>query len=306
MNRPLRTALLVLAVAAVFAAAIWGGLWYRARAVTPVAMLQRIPASGAVLVYLDFAALRQGGILGMLERPKIAEDAEYRDFARQIDFNYQKDLDSALLAIGPNGKYLLARGRFDWKRLRAYTESQNGRCYDSLCRMQGSTPERRISFFPVQPDFLALAVSDDDSAALRMSAAAGGPPADVPDAPVWVSIPPAVLESADGLPGETRMFARSLGRAESVTLSFVPEGNRFAAMLAVRCRNTEDASELAAQLARLTTVVREAFDSQHHAPNATDLTGVLTAGAFRSENSRVLGHWPIERAFVDNLLGGEN
>lgn len=303
MSRKVRALLVVLPIAAVGGAGVWAGLWYRSRTVTAAAMLKRIPASDALVVYLDFDALRRGGVLGLLENPKAAEEPEYREFARQIDFDYREDLDSVLLAVAPTGKYILARGRFHWKSLRAYAEAQNGRCDDSLCRLEGSTPDRRISFFPVQSNLLALAVSNDDSAALRMSREAGGPDPEVPGAPVWVSIPSAVLQSGDSLPAETRTFARSLARADSVVLSFVPEANRFAARLSVRCRGAQEAADLASELARITTLLQQSFEREHHVPNPADLTGVLTAGVFRSDGNRVFGHWPIARTFVDNLLG---
>ena len=35
--------------------------------------------------------------------------------------------------------------------------------------MQGSTPERRISFLPLRDDIMALAVSTDDLAATRLT-----------------------------------------------------------------------------------------------------------------------------------------
>lgn len=306
MSRGARKALLVLPVVAVCAAAVWGGLWYRARSVTPASLLRRIPSSGALLVYLDFHSLRQDGVLRLLEGSAVSEDPEYRDFARQTDFDYRRDLDRALLAVAPTGKFLLVEGRFNWKRLRAYAESQKGRCDGSLCRMQGSTPERRISFFPVQSNLMALAVSDDDSAAFRMSAEAEGPVLEAPDAPLWILIPRSVLQSADNLPEETQIFARSMSRAESAILSLAPEGARFAAKLAVQCRDGSDASDLATRFRGTTTLLQQMFAGEHHLPNSADLTGVLTAGAFRSDGNRVYGVWPIERAFLENLLGGKH
>lgn len=304
VNRPVRTALLVSAAAAVWAASIAGGAWYGSHRGTAAALLNRLPTTDAVIVFVDFAALRRAGILDRLENSKIAEEAEYREFARQIDFDYQKDLDGAVLAVAPTGRYLLVRGRFNWKRLRRYVESQNGRCDGSLCRMQGSTPERRISFFPVESDLMALAVSPDDSAVLRLSTPSEAREFSAPDAPLWVSIPPPVLQSSESLPAETRTFARTVARAEAVVLSFDAEAGRFAAKLSVRCRSSEDAAELAAELGRLTTTLRQTFASGNQKPNPADLTGVLASGSFRSEGARVLGYWPIERVFVDNLLGG--
>lgn len=306
MNRHVRNGLLVAAAAGVCAAAVWGGLWYRARPEKPGALLERIPTSDALVVYLDFAALRHDGLLRVLESSKIAEEPEYRDFARRIEFDYRQDLDSALLAVAPTGNFLLAQGRFHWDRLRAYAQSQNGRCAGSLCRMPGSTPERRISFFPVRSNLMALAVSTDESAALRLANAGSGPEPAVPEAPLWVFIPSSVLQSGESLPEEARRFAHSLSRADSVILALVPESSRFAAKLTVRCHDDQDAANLASQLTGTTTALRQILSSQKHLPSPTDFTGVLTSGSFRSEGARVYGYWPLERALLENLLGAAN
>jgi hypothetical protein len=171
--------------------------------------------------------------------------------------------------------------------------------------MIGSTPERRISFFPVRSNLMALAVSPDDWAALRLNSAAAGPEPQVPAAPVWLSIPTSVLKSGDSLPAGTRVFASGMERAETVTLAFAPEGQGLAARLDVRCRDERDAADLASQLTRTTSLLREMMEREHRRPDPADLSGVLTSGAFRNEGQRVLGYWPIERAFVQNVLGGQ-
>ena len=66
----------------------------------------------------------------------------------------------------------MVKGRFDWNSLQSYAREQGGTCRNALCRMNGSTPERRISFFPLRPDLMGLAVSPDDSAAIDLEAAA--------------------------------------------------------------------------------------------------------------------------------------
>ncbi len=305
MRKKVRAWWLLIAIAGVAAIAA-GVVWYRARAIAPSAMLRRLPHSNALVVYLDFAALRRAGILDLIDNPKVAQEPEYQDFVRKIHFDYRRDLDAAMVAFAPAGKFLLVRGRFDWKSLRSYVASEKGSCYESLCRVQGSTPERRISFFPLQSQLMALAVSEDDSAALRLQQAAGGPDTELPEAPVWMELPVSLLKSGEGLPPGTRSFARTLENAESVTLSFVPEGQRLAAKLNVRCRSSQDASDLAAQLSRVTALLRQMIEREHHKPNAADLSGVLTSGSFRNEGARVFGYWPIERAFVENMLGGQS
>jgi hypothetical protein len=279
-------------------------VWYRSRSLTTAALLRRMPAEDALVAYIDFGELRRGGVLKLLDGSKAGEDAEYQSFVRQSQFDYKKDLDEAIVAFAPTGRFLLLKGRFDWKSLRAYVESQNGRCVNAFCRMTGSTPERRISFFPVRSNLMALAVSPDESAALRLESAVSGPDPQVPAAPVWLSIPTSVLKSSDSLPAGTRVFARGMERAETVTLAFAPEGQGLAARLDVRCRDERDAADLASQLTRTTSLLRETMERERQKPNPADLSGVLTSGSFRNDGRRVLGYWPIERAFVQNMLGG--
>ena len=90
-----------------------------------------------------------------------------------------------------------------------------------------------------------------------------------------------------------------------MVLSFVPDGNRLAAKLNVRCRNSQEAAELVMELSHVTTLLRGMIEREHHRPNPADLSGVLTSGSFRADGVRVFGYWPIERAFVENMLGGQ-
>lgn len=298
--------MLVVIVSALCGLSLGGVIWYRSRALTPAAMLKRLPTDDAMVVYIDFAKLRAGGILQLLDGSKVGEDAEYQAFVRKTDFDYKQDLDAALLAFSPKGKYMLLKGRFDWKSLSAYVRGTDGVCNNSFCRMVGSAPERRISFFPVQSNLMALAVSPEEDAAHRMSDIDPRPEQEVPDAPIWLSIPPAVVNSGQSLPAGTQMFARSLKRAQAVTLAIVPEADRFAAKLSVRCASGSDATELAGELTKTTSLLRELITKEHQTPNPADLSGFLTSGSFRSEGSRVLGYWPMQRALIENLLGGGN
>ena len=42
--------------------------------------------------------------------------------------------------------------------------------------------------------------------------------------------------------------------------------------------------------------------SQHARAAPGDLGAVLTAGAFRRENTQVFGNWPIPRSFIDAVV----
>jgi len=275
---------------------------YRARTIAPAELMKRLPAQDALLLYIDFSALRRAGLLQLLDGSKLGQDPEYESFVGDTDFNYLQDLDSVLAAFAPTGKYILAKGRFDWRALRDYVKRQHGECYNSVCQMAGSTPDRKISFLPVQTNLMAMAVSPDGTAALRMEITEAGAPMPAPDAPVWLLLPPAILKAQDSLPEGTLQFAKTLEDAKSVTLSFAPEGSRLAARIDVLCRSDRDATLTAAVLTKITEVLREVIAHGGQKPGPSDLAAVLMAGSFESKGSRVFGYWPIERAFVEQAL----
>ncbi len=295
---------LAIAAVAIAAGGFAGVRWYHGRPLGPAAMLERLPQSDAVVFYADFEALRRGGVLQILDSGK-AEDPDYREFARTIGLDWRRDLDRAMLAIAPSGKFILAEGRFDWPRLRAYAEKQGGACQNAMCRLNGSTPERRISFLPLRADLMALAVSTDEWAVRTL---ASEPPAagatEPPAAPVWLKIPGSALRSPSGLPDGTRMFARSMEQADYAVLSLQPDGQRLAARLDVHCESAKDAADIAGELSHATSLLREMIARERQTPNPADLSGVLSSGNFWSQGTRVYGNWPIEREFLRNLLGG--
>ena len=295
----------MLACAAAVAAVAGIGIVVRQRALElkPAALVRRLPVRDAVVVSIDFAALRAAGLLQLIEGSRVAQDPEYQAFVKSSHFDYARDLDAAAAAFAPNGRFLALAGRFDWKGLANYVKSQGGACADGFCRMTGSAPDRRISFFPLRSSLMALAVSQDDSAALRLESAPG-PATRYPDAPLWISLPASVLSSGDALPGDAKDFARAVGGAESVTLAFLPGSPRLAAKLEIRCASAGDAAGVAAQLTQTTASLRGAIAREGHVPNPAELSGVLAAGSFRSDGPLVFGEWPIERVFVESLLGG--
>jgi hypothetical protein len=306
VNYKKRAALLIIMIASLCALAVWGVARLRYHSLRTIAdWLQRLPTKDAVVFYIDFAALRKGGVLQMLAGSNIAEEPEYKVFVMKTEFDYTRDLDAVLGCFAPRAKYLVAEGRFDWNSLQSYARDQGGTCRDALCRMSGSTPERKISFFPLRPNLMGLAVGPDDSAAIDLeSTAARRRALELPDAPVWISIPPALLKTGNDLPPGTRMFAHTLEDADDVSIAMAPSGNRFEARLNVQCRSEQEAVALAAQLGAITSMLREMIAREHQTPNPRDLSGVLSSGTFNHLGTRVLGSWPLEKGFVEGLLGG--
>ncbi len=296
-----------IAAIAVVGGAVWLGVYERARiaAASPAGMLQRLPPQDATVLFADFDTLRRGGLMKLLS-PKTPEEPDYRTFVSATGFDYRTDLDLVAASFGNDGEYFVARGRFDWKKLRAYAEAQGGSCQRNLCRMSGSTPERRISFLPLQSNLLALAVSTDSFAASRLAEATPGivQPLDPPRDPVWLSIPAESLKTANQLPAGPRFFATALASADKILLSLGPQGGQLEARLAVTCRTSADAAALAAQLQHATALVRNLIAQENQKPDPKDLSGVLTAGVFEQSGRRVIGRWPLPSVFLESLAGG--
>jgi hypothetical protein len=304
VNPRVRAWLLILAIAAICTAAIGGFVAYRSRRWSTAELVKRMPSIESLVFYIDFEKLRQAGLLQLLDGSKAGEDPEYRAFAQKTDFHWAQDLDNAILAVSPSGKYIIAQGRFDWKSLRSFVDGDGGECYNALCKLRGSTPERHISFLPLQTNIMAMAIANDDLAVNRLTGWVTGPDPEVPDAPVWISIPSSVLKS-DTLPEGTVSFARSVAEADRVTLAFVPEGKRLAAKLTVICRGQDDARRVADDLSKKTEILRSMIAHAHATPGPGDMAGVLAAGSFQTNGRRVFGYWPIESAFVQAVLGAK-
>ena len=166
MNRR-RVTIGIVAAATLLAAVLLAVKWRESRTFfEPARLLSRFPVEDAAVVSIDFALLRAGGFLNSQKTPV---EADYKAFIDGTGFDYRRDLDSAVATLSPSGNYFIARGRFQWDRLRAYAVKQGGSCYEQLCRMPGSTPERRISFLPLREDAIAIGVSTNDLAATRLT-----------------------------------------------------------------------------------------------------------------------------------------
>lgn len=291
---------MLLVLAAVCTAIVAGVALYRTRSTSPAALLSRLPSEGAVIVSIDFGALRGAGVLGIFGGSKVTQEPEYRAFVDQTGFDYTKDLDSALISFHPSGSYFLLRGRFDWKALEEYAAHEGGNCHNSFCRVTGSVPERRISFFPLRRDLMALAVSADESAAFELQIVRQARPTEIPGDPVWSLIPIAALRQNGSLPPVAMVFVRALDGAQSVLLSAGPEGTRMKVRLDATCGSAAQAAALATQLRDITAHLRDAVAT----PDPKDLGGVLAAGVFERKDAHVLGRWPVEREFLEWLAGG--
>ncbi|MGD1096228.1 MAG: hypothetical protein ABSB35_30080 [Bryobacteraceae bacterium] len=297
--QPWQLALLVILMCA--AVLILTERHYASRTINEADLVQYLPPDQAVHVYIDVNALRGGGLLDLLAGSKAAEEPDYRRFVEQTGFDYRTDLEAVAAAFVHDDTYLVVRGHFEWKRLNDYARAQGGSCRNVACTMPANTPGRHISFYPIQSGILALAVSKEERGIDMIGPRQWKKPPTLPAEPVWVSVPSYMFTDVSNLPAGTHAFMTPLAQAQGVTFAVGPQGQGFQVRVDVECASPESGAALAAQLTSTTDLLRKMIEREHMTANPRDFSGVLTAGKFQQEGSRVVGTWPIERGFFEDL-----
>ncbi len=247
--------------------------------------LAHLPTAGATVVRIDVATLRRAGILKLFAAKPESEEPDYLSFVQSTGFDYQKDLDQITAAFAPNATYFIVNGRFDWARLESYARTSGGGCYERLCRLQGSKPGRRISFLPLQPNIMALAVSNDDLAATTLRDAHPNTTPALKD-PVWISIPASAFDRVSGIAPGLRLFASSVIGADRVTLTLGPNpSGDYAAKLEALCPTPKSAQTIAAQLTQIGAALK-------------------STATFQQSSQKVFGYLPIRKQDLESLAGG--
>jgi hypothetical protein len=292
-------------LAALFCAAAAGGVaWYQVHAARAFfetrVLLSRFPPEDAMVVSIDFAAIRAAGLLS---GSKAALEPDYQQFLEATGFDYRRDLQSAVASFSHSGTFFIARGRFDWKKLRDYAASHGGSCYRELCRMPGSTADRHISFVPLRNDAIGLAVSTNDLAATRLTQPGQAITGALPSAPVWISLPGAELRRPDALPPGMRLTLSALQTADRVVVTLGPGTPGIEAHLDATCHTKDDARVLASQLRSATALLKEALARDKKA-SSDELGAMLMAGTFDQADRRVTGRWPVPVSLIDALTAG--
>jgi hypothetical protein len=288
----------------VMCGAVIGGVYYtRGRSITgPGELATHLPMKDAMLVYIDGAAIRRSGLMNLVAGSRAAEELEYQQFVDQTLFDYRTDLDEVAAAIQGDKNYFLLRGRFHWRNLMDYAVKQGGACHNGFCTVAGSRPNRIISFFALRSDLMAMAVSEDGTAAYELRNQDSKLTIAVPQQPVWILLPASVLAKPDALPEGIRAFAPALKNAGEVVFALGPQPTGLDLTLKVTCKDEAAASVLLVDLEKTTASLRQIDARRLPHAAAGDLSTVLNAGKFRRESTRVFGDWPISRSFIESVV----
>jgi hypothetical protein len=298
MRRRITLGILASAIVLI-AIAVWLNVRRSSGLSSQLDLLARLPNQPAAVLSVDFSVLRRAGLLNAHSIPL---EPEYKAFLDGTGFDYRRDLDSVVASFSGAGEFFVARGHFDWAKLRNYAIKQGGSCYDQLCRVQGSTPERRISFLPLRDNVIALAVSTDDLAATRLRTKNSALTSQVPNTPVWLSVSGQVLSHPGTLPEGIRVALSGLMETDRVLLTAGPGPHGIEAHLETTCRTLDAARTLESQLRSTAATLREA--AAHNKTNDETLAGVLSAGSFGRDAKKVTGTWRIDPAIIEGLTDG--
>jgi hypothetical protein len=283
---------------------LWPSLATQVGRPNPVDLVASLPAANATVVYIDVDALRRSGILNLLAGSKAAEEADYQQFVNETQFDYARDLNAVAAAFKDGQVYFALYGRFHWKSLNEYVAHQGGSCHDNFCVLAGSQPKRRISFYPLESNVMAMAVAPDDFAAYQIKRQAGQLPIPPPNQPLWALVPAAALKNADALPDGAKPYLAALQNTDQILFSVGPSADHLQLDVHVTCKDAAAASALLGNLEGATKALRQWTGQSHQSANPADLTSLLVAGAFRRDDRHVYGQWPIPKAFVDAIAGG--
>jgi hypothetical protein len=295
-----RITLGILASAVVLIAAVF---WFNIRRSSGLSsqadLLARLPNQPAAVLSIDFSTLRRAGLLNARSMPL---ETEYKAFLEGTGFDYRRDLEFLVASFSGAGNFFVARGHFDWAKLRDYAIKQGGSCYDQLCRVQGSTPDRRISFLPLRDNVIALAVSTDDLAATRLRTPNTALNSQVPSTPVWLSVSGPALSRGGALPEGIRVTLSGLMETDRVLLTAGPGPRGIEAHLETTCRSLDAARTLESQLRSSAAVLKDAL-ARSKTKDET-LAGVLSAGSFARDAKKVTGTWRIDPTIIEGLTDG--
>ena len=272
---------LAVLLAVVALAAYWGLDRYRYRFVrSDLDLLHWLPANNRTLFYADVKALRGAGYLKLLASAKPA--ADYAAFIQATGFDYTRDLDALAAVIDDERVWLVARGRFDWSKIRAFAANAHA-----------------VRLREIQPDVLALS-----NAAVEQIQPSTNALAAPSVAPVWLQPTKAVLANPAALPLPVRIFAISLQSAESIVLALEPaKSSKDAFLLSMNAEfhNAVSAKTARDQLVRSTAMLTSELAREHQQPSPRDFTGLLAAGTFEVSGMQLRALWPVRRELVQSL-----
>lgn len=278
----------------------------RGRDVSTPGLLRRLPnQNDGVQFYVDIQTLRRAGLLDTLLGSRASEELDYRRFVEAVQFDYREDLDTVVGVFAGKRSNFILKGRMNWPAIRGYAQQHGAECRAGYCSIQGRTPDRILSFYPIYTDVLSLSIHRDRWGAKSTTTERQQLPGFwIPQQPFWVALPAAVLRDPGDLPPGAAAFASQLKHANRVTLAVGASGADFQAEMRARFADSAAAAESRASLEKSTETLQSFLSRAKQKPGPGEFAAILVSGKFTAENYDVIGRWPVSRDFLDALSRG--
>ncbi len=266
-------------------------------------LLRLLPRTENTLFFAKVSVLREAGYLKLLDGAKRSQEKEYTRFVQETGFDYTKDLDAAAGMSDDEQLWFALRGHFAWNKIQRYVSRSGGTCASGECRLATGTIHRTLSMRMIQPDVMALAISDEAAGVGRIQPSQNDMTL-VSAAPVWVRPSRTLLTNPAELPLGARIFAISLQSADTVVLSLQPseaQGAAFAVAIDAAFTNQPTAETARDQLERSTQILKLEFARVHKPPQPDELGWLLTSGTFQVAGPRLSGTWLVRKELLSFL-----
>jgi len=144
--------------------------WHDSSPGTRDTVLSAMPSNASAVLFADLKELRGSPFASELYNwiPKSQVDADYAQFLRATDFDYERDLDRVAISVIKEGEdsklFAIAEGRFDRKKIEAYSsqsgthESRSGREIFSVPLNENT---RKLSFTFLSKNEIAVTDAGD-------------------------------------------------------------------------------------------------------------------------------------------------
>lgn len=291
------------ASAALAALAAFGLWWVLGSGPTAADLVAELPEKTGATLFIDVGLARRAGVLDYFTAPAPAQEPEYRGFVEATGFDYSRDLDRVALRFARGeGVWIAASGRFDGGKLAAYAIARGGRCIRGLCTMQGSAPERQISWLDPRGRLLMMAVAPDPMAA-ALSGSSRPSVENPPSSPMWLHVPGTLLQPADGLPPGVSSLLSALSGAREAVFRLSAEKENFIIRLEAPFADAAVAQASVEKLAAATELLRKLIARENKPLEDRGLAGILSSGEFRTEGATATGAWGVSRELLKSLAG---
>ncbi|HEY3738901.1 MAG TPA: hypothetical protein VGL53_03605 [Bryobacteraceae bacterium] len=270
-------------------------------------MASYLPRVNATVAYVDFDKLRDAGMFDLIAGSKSLEELDYRQFVDASGFDYRSDLGAVVIAFQGDNRFVVARGKFDWRKINDYLTHLGGTCHNTYCNYQSHEAlGRSVSYFPIRPSVMGLYSGTAEWGVYELAQRhVDDRSGTFPDAPVWISVPASAWSTPKDLPPGGKAFASVFAEAERVVFTINADASKNLHLYAdVDCGNPDNAVKINGRLAEATGLLRKMLAREHETPNPGDLSGLLVGGEFRIEGTHVKASWPLQRAFVEALVSG--